>query len=322
MTLQSRSRTLVTGASGFIARHALEPIVRAGHEVIASTLVPPDEDLRHLAPHAITWRTDDLLAPGRAAELIDAVRPTHLLHAAWNAAPGKFWTAPDNERWLDVSLDLFTAFARAGGRRAVGVGTCAEYDWTALGDAPIKEHLTPRGRATLYARAKSDLLDRATDVFDRAVPPVSFAWARIFFLFGPHEHPDRLAAGLIRSMLLNHRAQCRSPGLVRDFIDSRDAGRALAELMLSGATGPVNIASGLGVSLGDFARCAARACGREDLLDLGNIMPADQPARLVADVTRLYDEVGFRPRYPLEPGLRDAVAWWRERLELTPMENG
>ncbi len=34
------------------------------------------------------------------------------------------------------------------------------------------------------------------------------------------------------------------------------------------------------------------------------------PPYLIADVTRLTDEVDFRPVYDLDTGLVDAVAWW------------
>jgi nucleoside-diphosphate-sugar epimerase len=39
--------------------------------------------------------------------------------------------------------------------------------------------------------------------------------------------------------------------------------------------------------------------------------PATEPPLLVADVSRLRDELGWRPRVELARGLRDAVGWWR-----------
>jgi nucleoside-diphosphate-sugar epimerase len=38
-----------------------------------------------------------------------------------------------------------------------------------------------------------------------------------------------------------------------------------------------------------------------------------EPAILVADVTRLRDEVGWRPRVTPADGIRDAIEWWRAR---------
>ena len=41
--------------------------------------------------------------------------------------------------------------------------------------------------------------------------------------------------------------------------------------------------------------------------------PVDPPF-LLADVRRLQNDIGWRPSYGLEAGLRRAVEWWREQL--------
>ena len=46
----------------------------------------------------------DLLDPSEQRRLIEAVRPSHLLHFAWYTAHGKFWTAPENVKWVAASL--------------------------------------------------------------------------------------------------------------------------------------------------------------------------------------------------------------------------
>lgn len=326
---------LVTGASGFIARHALLELANAGCRVVATSHSPPGPSVaeslttpsgvstsqpRTDRPGPLTWRADDLLQPGRAAALVAEVRPTHLIHAAWDATPGQFWETPKNLDWLRSGRELFEAFAACGGRRAVGVGSCAEYDFGRLraNGLRVQELSTPLGGSSLYARCKRELHEHARASFDRG--GASLAWARVFFVYGPGEHPDRLVAGLIRALLSGRVAECRAPALIRDYMDARDAGRALAATLLSGVDGPVNIASGEGISLGDLSRQIAEVCDRPDLLRLGSSVPPDQPLRLVADVSRLHGEAGFQPRYPLLAGLGDAVAWWR-RPTRAPLEN-
>ena len=52
-----------------------------------------------------------------------------------------------------------------------------------------------------------------------------------------------------------------------------------------------------------------RATGRPELLRLGELpRRADEPDVLVADITRLRDELGFRPSVALEPGIAATVA--------------
>jgi nucleoside-diphosphate-sugar epimerase len=56
----------------------------------------------------------------------------------------------------------------------------------------------------------------------------------------------------------------------------------------------------------------AAIVGRPDLVELGaREAPPDEPPRLVADVGRLHDDVGWRPARSLDDGLRDTVDWWR-----------
>ncbi len=43
----------------------------------------------------------------------------------------------------------------------------------------------------------------------------------------------------------------------------------------------------------------------------------DDPKVLTANVSRLRDELNWRPDYSLEKGLADTVAWWRQLTEVT-----
>ena len=77
-------------------------------------------------------------------------------------------------------------------------------------------------------------------------------------------------------------------------------------------SGAVNIGSGEGRPLRDVIECDRRGDRAEDLLDIGALAPtARRPAELVADVSRLRDEVGFVPAIGLEEGIERTVEWWR-----------
>ena len=294
-------RVLVTGASGFIGRHALAPLAARGFEVIALS-----RDAGPAVP-GVTWRHGDLLAASEARRLIDDVRPSHLLHCAWFAEPGEFWSSPENARWVAASAALLLAFEAAGGRRFVGAGTCAEYDWSG---GVCSEEATPIHPSTLYGRAKDAvrlLLDGVT-----ARGQVAGAWGRMFHLYGPHEHPSRFVASVIRSLIAGEPARCSAGTQVRDFLHVEDVADAFAALLDSDVTGAVNIASGRGESIASVARLIAELTGRPGLLQLGALpVPAGDPDRLVAHVRRLGGEVGWRPKRTLRDGLAHTVEWWR-----------
>jgi nucleoside-diphosphate-sugar epimerase len=296
------TRLLVTGATGFLGG----PVVRAAcehFEVHAAGRAP-----RTPLPPGTHFHPGDLLAPRAAAALVEAVRPTHLIHLAWVVTPGAVWASPENERWVDASKRLLLAFARCGGRRAVLAGSCAEYDWRTGGLCHELE--TPARPHTVYGRAKLGLCRWAGE-FGRA-RGVAVAWARLFFLYGPGEHPARVVPSVARALLADEPAPCTAGTQQRDFLHCDDAAGALIELARGGLTGPVNVGSGEAVSVRTVVERVAECCGRPELVRFGaRPMGEGEPERLVADVGRLRDELGWRPRVELSEGLRRAVEWWR-----------
>ena len=300
------TRILVTGATGFIGRHALPPLAERGFEIHATTSAEPSAELEGAA----TWHRADLLEPGAAEKVIDAARPTQLLHLAWYAEHGEFWESLVNVRWVEASLELLRAFAAAGGRRAVVAGTCAEYDWSR---SPLSETETVLAPSTLYGTAKHGLHVVARAFAERA--GLELGWGRVFFAYGPYEDPRRLVASVALALARGERAPVSQGRQGRDFLHVEDLGAAFAALLASDVSGAVNLASGRSVAIRDLVSTLGAISGRPELIDLGALpdRPGD-PADLSADVTRLRDEVGWAPTRALEDGLREAFEWWRARV--------
>jgi nucleoside-diphosphate-sugar epimerase len=294
-------KVLLTGASGFIGSYALEVLLEQGHEVHAVS--------RHALalPEGAIGHQSDLLLPDAAETLMQEVRPTHLLHLAWYAIPGSFWSAPENERWIDASLRLLRAFGEAAGRRAVIAGTCAEYAW---GEPLLHEQDTPLEPATLYGACK-----HATHVAAEAIAGelgVSLAWGRIFFLYGPGEAPARLVHSVAHGLLAGELVPTTDGLQLRDFMHVRDVASAFVALLSGDLRGAVNIASGQAVAVGDLVRLIARETGGVERVRFGALdRRAGEPERIVADVERLRDAVGFTPTTSLREGLAETVAWLR-----------
>jgi nucleoside-diphosphate-sugar epimerase len=143
------------------------------------------------------------------------------------------------------------------------------------------------------------------------------AWGRVFFLYGPYEHPERLVASVVRSLLAGEPARCSHGNQIRDYLFAQDVADAFVALLDSNLTGPVNIASGQPVALKDIVTRIGSLVGRADLIRLGAIPPAatDTPL-VVADVTRLSRELAWRPRFDLDRGLERTIAWWRDQILL------
>jgi nucleoside-diphosphate-sugar epimerase len=298
-------RVLVTGAGGFIGRQTLVPLQAAGFEVHAASLAVPKD-----APSGIHWYSHNLLNDAEVNELFSTARPAYLLHLAWYAEPGKFWNAPGNRQWVESGKKMVEAFCRNGGKRAVFAGTCAEYE---TGHGQCVENQTPLRPATLYGACKNEL-HQFTAAF-AAQNDLSMSWGRVFHLYGPHEYPGRFVPAVIRSLLRGEEARCTEGMQMRDFMHVRDVAAAFVALLQSPVEGAVNIASGQTVQLADIARHIARHLGAEEFLKLGALpMPSGETPVLTASVERLNREVKWIPSIPLEQGLNESIAWWKEHL--------
>ncbi len=327
------NEVLVTGASGFIGRQCLPLLVAKGYDVHALSLRPEPCSIP-----GVSWHRHNLLQPGSAAALIRQLRPQSLLHLAWYAVPGKFWEARENLEWLRASLELLVSFADHGGERFVAAGTCAEYEWDNGKKAhdgknennekneiegstgECNEDTTSLLPSTLYGVSKHALQQIVH--FSRRQTGLSSAWGRIFFLYGPHEHPVRLVAYAVQSLLLGEPAFCSDGSQVRDFLHVTDAAAAFVSLLQSEVEGPVNIASGKPTSIREVLEEIGQQTGRTELLHFGARPSEAEASRIWGNVCRLKEEVGFSPQYDLASGIRQTIEWWRHSLSSDEPNSG
>jgi nucleoside-diphosphate-sugar epimerase len=295
-------KVLITGATGFVGRHCLTSLLSQAREVHAV-----GRSVARLAMKGVHVHPANLLDAREVAALVGSIKPTHLLHLAWTSTPVTYWTTPENLIWVEASLHLLRRFVQHGGQRALMVGSCAEYDWTVGCCHETASRLLP---ASLYGISKR-ALGTLTEGFAHQTG-LSAAWARLFFMYGPHEHPKRLVSSVIGSLLAGRPAACSLGVQQRDYLHVQDAADALVALLGSNVRGAVNVGSGEAVSIREVVQTIATLIGRPNLLRLGSVpTPVNEPPLVSADVGRLRDEVRWSPRFSLYEGLSDTIAWWR-----------
>lgn len=301
-------RILVTGASGFIGRYTIPLLVDKGYEV-HSIYYSRKPDFEYDRNKNLFLHFCDLLNLAKVKELISEIKPTHLLHFAWCTSHKRYWTDWENIRWVQASLELFFNFAENGGERAVVAGTCAEYDWSY---GFLSEYITPEKPKTLYGICKNSLYRILSQFSNQA--GISLAWGRIFFVYGPYEHQERLVPSAIISLIKDVPKFSFHGNKIRDFLYVEDVASAFSSILESNVEGPINIASGQPLAIKTIVYTISELLGKTNTKLEIISETDDDPVFLVADVRRLKNEVGWEPKVDLEKGLMITIEWWKRRL--------
>lgn len=253
----------LTGATGFVGRQILRNLLERGCSV--RVLVRDPSYLSDIQGHRTLEivHTPDLFTEvaGRLEELLEGSEI--LVHAAWHTEPGEYLTSPLNLACLTGTLNLAYAFATVGGKRFVGIGTCAEYDLS----TGLMTTDTPLAPNTLYAACKASAFQVLRCFL--GANGLSFAWCRIFYLHGEGEDERRLVPYIRRQLEAGHEVLLTRGDQVRDFLDVKDAARMIVDVALGQQEGAVNICSGEAVTVRQLAERIADECGRRELLRFG-----------------------------------------------------
>lgn len=284
-------KVLVTGGSGFIGSHVLAALQNEDIELVVVG--------RNRLLGAVRQIEADLLTLTNAQlnELLRKECVTHLLHLAWVADHGKYWTSPLNLRWADATIRLVEAFCAAGGKHVVIAGTCAEYDWS---HGYCREESTPLNPTSLYGTAKDATRRLAIKVCEQH--QVSFAWGRIFLPFGSGEAQNRLIPSLIEVFLGRRAPYSVNIAAYRDFMHVSDVAAGFVKLLISGAVGEYNISSGMPTRIAKVVATLAEllSADPEPVFSLSSER-LDEPVLLVGENLKLKN-LGWKPKLTVRQG--------------------
>lgn len=254
---------LLTGATGFVGRQILRallaekvnivPVVRSGKE---SSLIGLPSFHRVVNSPDIFMESVDWWA--KQCESVDIV-----IHSAWYTEPGKYLRSSLNMDCLMGSLRLAQGAVNAGVSRLIGIGTCFEYDLSAR----VLTADTPLRPLSAYAGAKVALYHALVHWLPEQ--SVEFAWCRLFYLFGEGEDERRFIPYIHKQLASSAIVELTKGAQIRDFINVSEAGRLIAQVAVGDKKGPINICSGVPVTIRQVAESIASEYGQRDLLRFG-----------------------------------------------------
>lgn len=285
-------KVLLTGASGFLGQYVLEELRRNEIETVIVG--------RH-RPHDSQWASfieTDLLSAEACFDFIKVAGASHMMHLAWYAEHGKYWSSPLNLDWVHATEKIVKCFCEAGGQHVIVAGTCAEYEWS----QPVcHEEETPLNPSSLYGSSKNEAR-RLTQAIC-AAHGVRCDWARVFLPYGRGENGERLIPSLMAVFAGKRPAFGVNADAYRDFLHASDVAAGFLTLLHAGEGRVYNVSSGIPVLLSDVVKMIAELMSADPapVLSLATSRPGE-PIYLVGDNSRI-KSLGWHPKLSLREGL-------------------
>ncbi len=301
-------RILVTGGGGFLGRQVLGALERRGYADV----------------HAPRKADFDLVRESEVVRLLRDVRPEVVVHLAAvvggiganQAHPGEFFYQN-----LVMGANLMEHARQTGVQKFVAVGTICAYPKFA--PIPFREEDLwggyPEETNAPYGLAKKMLLVQAQAYRQQ------YGFNAIYLLpvnlYGPGDNFDPASSHVI-------------PALIRKCVDAADTGAASIEVWGTGSAtreflyvsdaaqgivaameryddpDPVNLGSGMEISIRDLVGEIATATGFRGEIRWDTTKPDGQPRRRL-DTSRAWERFGWRAETDFPTGLRTTVDWYR-----------
>ena len=256
---------LLTGATGCVGRQVLKELIERGSIVRLVVRNDVFGELARLPEVESLIVSPDLFAEDSDWWAKVCIGVDIVIHVAWYAEPSKYLHSSKNIDCLVGTMKIAKGAATANVRRFVGIGTCLEYD---LSGGWLSEQ-TPLQPLSSYAGAKAATYMALSPFLQ--FHEVEFVWCRLFYLYGEGEDIRRLVPYVRSRLTLGKNAKLTSGKQIRDFLDVFQASCMIVDVALSDIKGPINICSGVPITVRQLAEQIADEYGRRDLLEFGAI---------------------------------------------------
>lgn len=321
MKLQG-TKTLVTGAAGFIGSHLVETLVRKGASVKLFLRYHSDNHiglLEHLPRQVFQeleiWRGDlkDPEALRKPTKACDAV--FHL--GSLIAIPYSYVNPMDFIQTNVIgTANLLNACLANEVARVIHTSTSEVYG-TAL-YCPIDEG-HPLQAQSPYSATKIAADKLAESYFRSFDLPVTIV--RPFNTFGPRQSPRAIVPTIILQALRGKEMHLGSLDPTRDlmFVDDTVTGFLSAVNSDASLGEVINLGTGREISIGNLAEMILAIMGKESEIrrDEQRTRPENSEVeRLLCDNGKAKQLLGWEPQTSLEEGLERTVEWFKANAEM------
>ena len=313
------TRTLVTGAAGFIGSHVVDRLLSDGHEVVGVDAFTAsysrrrkERNLDSAAGHdGFSLVEGDLLE----LDLDDLLQGIDgLVHLAGEPGVRRSWRALPRYLGRNVLTTerLLEAAWKNATSRFVYASSSSVYGSDPghpVGEDYSKRPTSPYGLSKLAAEELVGLYAR-----ERGVPGTIL---RYFTVYGPRQRPEMAVSRFISSALRGRPVEVFGDGgQVRDMTYVSDAVDATVAA-LDAPPGVYNVGGGTRATVNALLDAVGGVIGSPVEARYGPATEGDMRSTW-ADSRRAMRSLGYRPRVGLEEGISAQMRWARDSLVAAP----
>ena len=313
--MDTNTVSVVTGGAGFLGSHLCDRLLADGHSVIAmdNLITGNVANIEHLAGNR-SFRfihhdvTEYIFLPGRV---------DYVFHFASPASPIDYLELPIQTLKVGaLGTHKALGLARAKKARFLLASTSEVYGDPLVHPQPGSYwgNVNPIGPRGVYDEAKR-FAEAMTMAYHRA-HGVDTKIVRIFNTYGPRMRPrdGRVVPAFITEALKGEPITVFGDGRqTRSFCYVSDLIEGIVRLSRSDLHEPVNIGNPREMSVLDFARKIAAACGSGSAV-IHQPLPVDDPKVRQPDIAQARARLQWEPRVTLEEGLSRTIDYFRSLL--------
>ncbi|MEM3637166.1 MAG: SDR family NAD(P)-dependent oxidoreductase [Conexivisphaerales archaeon] len=302
-------RVLVTGGSGFLGLRLCKKLAESGYEVVILDLKPPDRNITSslLSHNDVSYVQGDIRDEKTVDDASSECEATVHLAAVANVE-----TCQENPKFaFDVNVE---------GTRVVL--DCARWNY--------HKKFIFASSAAVYGEQKRFPISESSRMSPRSIYGVTKAAAellilsysftysfnstilRFFNIYGYQPNPSYagVVARFIQAALRNDNLTIYGTGSqTRDFVYIDDAVNAILRSLDSPKEGIFNVASGKETSISKLADIIQETAGRKMRVIFKPRRESDI-TRSLADIRKISKELGWRPKYTIEQGLKETFQFY------------
>ncbi len=319
---------LVTGAAGYIGSHAVQALMRGGHQVV--TLDNLSRGHQAALPKKVPFVELDVRDTTGVLEVLRRYRIDCVMHFAALAYVGESVEKPlmYYENNTAGTLSLLSALSQSDCRKFVFSSTCATYGEPAT--MPIHEGvpqypINPYGASKLFS-------ERMLRDLHRVLPGFACALLRYFNVagvaadgtLGEHHDPETHLIPVILQAALGQREKVVVFGdnyptpdgtCIRDYVHVEDLVEAHVTVMQALTPGDeriYNLGIGRGYSVREIIDAARSVIDRPFEVEMGPRRPGDPP-ELYSNPSKVFNELGWQAsRTDISKTIESAWRWFRD----------